>query len=303
MNILRIFGIVAAIHAFALLLIFANPGCSSSAAKQDQAPTAAAPAAPESSPMVSAPLPTGMAPLPASPDAAPAPTGSLYSPTRPGTAAAAALETQPVADVTPTTTYSVGRGDSLWSIAKKNHLRVSELAAANNLKSGATLHLGQKLLIPTKAVATLPAEAKAETPAPVAPAHVVAVPKTTGESVKYVVRPGETLGAIAHRFGVKMGDLAAKNAISDPKKIRPGQELIIPAGGKTASAKSSKSSAMNSASANGPTANPHSASPSAPAPAAGAEMNAAPAPAPEVPVIKIDAAPSASGPADQPKTP
>jgi hypothetical protein len=30
MKILKIFGIVAGIHAVALLLIFANPGCSSS---------------------------------------------------------------------------------------------------------------------------------------------------------------------------------------------------------------------------------------------------------------------------------
>ena len=30
MKLLKIFGIVAGIHAFALILIFANPGCSSS---------------------------------------------------------------------------------------------------------------------------------------------------------------------------------------------------------------------------------------------------------------------------------
>jgi LysM repeat protein len=53
--------------------------------------------------------------------------------------------------VTPATTYTVARGDSLWSIAKRNHLSKADLAAANNLKLDASvLHVGQKLIIPSK---------------------------------------------------------------------------------------------------------------------------------------------------------
>jgi LysM repeat protein len=41
-------------------------------------------------------------------------------------------------------------------------------------------------------------------------------------------RPGETLGAIARKYGVKQGDIAVANNITDPRKIQPGQELVIP---------------------------------------------------------------------------
>jgi hypothetical protein len=46
--------------------------------------------------------------------------------------------------------------------------------------------------------------------------------------VRHVVKPGETLGGIARKYQVKVGDIATANNISDPAKIRPGVELVIP---------------------------------------------------------------------------
>ena len=158
MKILKIFGIVAGIHAVALLLIFANPGCSSSSTGKPPATAYAAPAPADPTPTITAPV-TATDPAPiAAPVTGAADTtnfggAAFYAPTRPGNPAVSALVAQPVSGVTPATTYTVAHGDSLWSIAKKNHLKVSELAAANNLHSGATLHLGQKLLIPSKGMA------------------------------------------------------------------------------------------------------------------------------------------------------
>jgi LysM repeat protein len=140
MKILKILGIAAGIHALALLLIFANPGCSyTKAAATEPSPISAAPGGD------AGPAPSSAVITP--PDTV----GIRYSPTRPGTTVAGALESQPVADVTPATTYTVARGDSLWSIAKKNQITKADLAAANNLKTSAVLHLGQKLIIPSKA--------------------------------------------------------------------------------------------------------------------------------------------------------
>jgi LysM repeat protein len=44
----------------------------------------------------------------------------------------------------------------------------------------------------------------------------------------YIVRPGDTLSAIAARHGTSVSALAAANSISDPNRIRIGQLLRIP---------------------------------------------------------------------------
>ncbi|MDB6168910.1 MAG: Peptidoglycan-binding LysM [Verrucomicrobia bacterium] len=236
MKLLKVFGIVVSVHVFALILIFANPGCSSAskslAAPSDPAarteappPTITVPStAPADSPMITAS--GGFDP---NAPAISSPAGVRYSPTRPGTAAAGALEAQPVADVTPASTYTVGKGDSLWTIAKKNHLTVSELAAANNLKAGASVRVGQKLIVPGRAGSPVSAAARTAegtSARPAAPAVTAA--RASGDSVKHTVKAGETLGAIARKYGVKMGDLATANNIADPAKIHPGMELVVP---------------------------------------------------------------------------
>jgi len=53
----------------------------------------------------------------------------------------------------------------------------------------------------------------------------------TPTPVVYVVQEGDTLGAIAIRFGVTVEDLQAANGIDDPTKLQIGQELLIPVGG------------------------------------------------------------------------
>ncbi len=236
MKILKIFGIVVGIHIFALILIFANPGCSVSTAQskemartQTDSATITVPGLnPQSygssvdSPVTSAPLnesPITVAPIHFNPDAPATSGGARYSPTRPGTPVAAAIQTPPVADVMPVSTYTVVRGDSLWSLAKKHNLTVAELAATNSLSASAPLQLGQRLVIPGKSAASV-----AETPAVSAPP----APKPTSESVTHVVKAGETLGAIARKYQVTVGEIATANNITDPAKIRPGRELIIP---------------------------------------------------------------------------
>lgn len=241
MKILKILGIAAGIHAVALLLIFANPGCSSSNAAPSDA-----------SPISSAPADTNASAAPIS--AAPAADSATirFSPTRPGTVAASALQAQPVSDVTPATTYTVGKGDSLWTIAKKNGISKADLAAANNLKTSAVLHVGQKLIIPSKALpASAPSsQAASAAPATSAPASTASASSATGEPIHHTVRPGETLGAIARKYGVKLGDIAVANNITDSKKIHPGQDLVIPA----RSSKASKGSKTKPESAEAPKA-------------------------------------------------
>jgi LysM repeat protein len=55
---------------------------------------------------------------------------------------------------------------------------------------------------------------------------VAAPPVQTGE--EYVVQPGDTLFAIALRFGTPAADIAAANNLSNPNLIFVGQRLVIP---------------------------------------------------------------------------
>jgi len=296
MKNLKLAGLVVGLHALALVLIFVNPGCSSTSkptpvATETAPQPEAAPAVALAGPAAAGEAPTG--PAVAVPDAAAA---IRFNPTRPGTPVATALEAPPVADVTPATTYVVVKGDSLSTIARHHHLTAAELRAANGLKSGAMLRVGQHLVIPAKAgaaAAPTPGSAAASAepvPGGTAPAKSseTMAAKAPADAVKHTVKAGETLGSIARHYGVRMGDLATANNIADPKRIRPGQELIIPA--KSAGAKAGRTSKAKS-----PTSTPAAApaserAPAAAAPATGADLDSGlqPPTAAEVPVVKVD---------------
>ena len=301
MKIMKVLGVVVGIHVFALMLIFANPGCTSTSQPAPVPTDTVARSAP--GPAVSVPgvspamepsgSPVSAAPITFNPDAPATGGGIRFTPTRPGTPAASTLVAEPVGDVTPATTYTVKSGDNLWTLAKKNHISYTELAAANNLKSNANLHEGQKLLIPGKSVArAVPAAATSDAAA----AAKTAAPKPPADAVKHVVKSGETLSTIAKQYGVKQGDIAVANNITDPQKIRAGMELTIP-GWQATSLKGTKPAAKSGVtSAAGKPAGADSkplfnAAEANQVPVIG--PNAAAAPASDIPIIKVDEAPAA----------
>jgi LysM repeat protein len=278
--------------------MFVNPGCRSTSAAPSKTDTLPAPAV----------APAATAPSDAGPGTAPAVSLNIpssparYSPTRPGTPASEALETAPVNDVTPASTYTVVRGDSLSKIAKKNHTTQAELMKANHLTNSSVLSIGKKLIIPGKASAgSAPAAAESaqNSPAPAESMHTPAAATPTGPTsvktpegaVTHEVKAGETIGAIARKYHVKAQDLLVANNIADPGKIRAGQVLVIPGGAASASV------APSSAAKPRPAVKPSPATPAGPAPAtAGADTSATPPPdldsgvkqQGDVPVIKVD---------------
>jgi len=304
MKILKIFGIVAGIHVFALILIFANPGCSSTSKRMPRpadtaaAPISAAPASASESPYYSSggTTPGGTSMVSFNPDApATSAPDVRFTPTRPGTPVAGALVTEAVSDVTPVSTYVVKAGDSLWAIARKHDLTVAQLTAANNMTAKSSLKPGQKLLIPAGTVAPgVAVSSKAET-APKAAAATA--PKAAGKAtMKHVVKSGESLGVIARNYGVRAGDIAVANQISDPAKILAGTELIIPGWQATSGAKKSSTSPAPAASAPPPAPAPR------PEPSAPAVIAIEPEPSSQqpssaqVPLIRIDESPITPAP-------
>ncbi len=306
MKILKVFGVVAGIHLFALLLIFANPGCSSTtkrapvaadtAPKPGPAPVITVPITPSSvytSPIEPAPASSPAPVIAFNPDTPAAPasasTGQRIVPTRPDTPVAAVLTSEGEKGFTPATTYAVKSGDNFSTIAKKNGITVAQLTAANSLTVNSILRPGQKLIIPSKALPAMSATdpvTKSATP-------TGSVARTGGETVKHTVKSGDTLGAIARSYGVTSGDIAVANNISDPTKIRPGMELTIPhakSGAKSAKATTTtKTDAGTGAKSPAPfIIQPLGAPDSAPA--------TAPASTPAVPVIPIDERPTTPAP-------
>lgn len=107
-------------------------------------------------------------------------------------------------------TYQVRSGDSLSVIARRHGVAIDALAAANGIRDLNRIREGQVLVIPGTAT-------------PAAPS--TAAPSASGAT--YQVRSGDTLGAIARRFGQRLDALAAANGISDPHRIRVGQVLQV----------------------------------------------------------------------------
>lgn len=113
------------------------------------------------------------------------------------------------------TTYTVQRGDSLSRIAQRHGTTVAELRRLNNI-SGDTIRIGQRLVVPER-------RAGAVAPTPAMPAQRASVDGQT-----HVVQAGETPGAIAARYGISVEQLMQANNISDPRRLRVGQNLVIP---------------------------------------------------------------------------
>jgi LysM repeat protein len=61
------------------------------------------------------------------------------------------------------------------------------------------------------------------------PVASTSAPTTTTRPTAYVVQSGDSLAAIASRFGLSRAELIFANGIADPNMIRVGQRLTIPA--------------------------------------------------------------------------
>ena len=109
--------------------------------------------------------------------------------------------------------HVVTRGETLTSVAAADGLSLSSLAAANGLSTQAQLTIGTVLEIPPRGAS---AAAPARGAAPV-----------TGESGGYVVRPGDTLTAIAARYGLSVDGLAAANGMSADDVLLSGRTLSV----------------------------------------------------------------------------
>ena len=125
------------------------------------------------------------------------------------------------------TVYIVQRGDYLAKISKKYNVTINSIKRLNNLKDD-NIRIGQKLKLPGKldvGEQKVPVGAFAK---PQAQKSAKPYAAYTGATKEYVVKSGDTLGAIAYGNGINIRQLKELNGLtSDSLKI--GQKLKIPA--------------------------------------------------------------------------
>lgn len=118
-------------------------------------------------------------------------------------------------------TYEVRPGDTLGAVAGRFGVTVSAIVAANGIADPNRIFPGQVFTIPSTEPAPPPPVV------PSAPPEDV-VDEVPVEGHVYVVRPGDTLGAIAQRAGTTVAALASENGIANPNLIFPGQVIRTP---------------------------------------------------------------------------
>lgn len=147
--------------------------------------------------------------------------------------------------------YTVERGDSLWSIAEAklgDGFRWKEIAEVNDLPTDTTLRAGQELKLPSQTIAEVETETAEEvevvavsTTEPEVVATTAPTPSITpvaasisklnipGES--YTVVKGDNLWNIAvetYGDGFRWKDIAEANKLENPRVIHSGNVLVLP---------------------------------------------------------------------------
>lgn len=152
---------------------------------------------------------------------APAPTNVAVAPTPPPPAPPtnpAPVETpQPPAPPAAGQEYTIAKGDTFGKLAKKLHVSVKAIEAANPGVDPAKLKVGQKINMPATAAATTPPAA----------GTMAAEPAATSGEQTYTVKSGDSLSAIAKEKGTTVKAIRATNNLKTDR-ITVGQKLKIP---------------------------------------------------------------------------
>lgn len=135
-----------------------------------------------------------------------------------------------------TKNYTVKKGDSLSYIAQRFKVTQGEIKELNpSVKNANKLKEGQELKLPARVDLKAPAPKRRIKPKPVVkPVEEMKLdaaggaPAPTVSGGEYVVQNGDYPEKIAKKCGVKLDDLMKANKITDPKKLKIGQKLVVP---------------------------------------------------------------------------
>ena len=124
-------------------------------------------------------------------------------------------------ETTDENTVVVKPGDTLYALAKKHGLSVSEIAALNGLMEPYQLSVGQKLLLKSKTESVETADVLQVNK----PKNMVQT--TRVELQEIVVARGDTLYSISRKYSIPVNDLAVMNKLTPPFELSVGQKLRV----------------------------------------------------------------------------
>lgn len=127
----------------------------------------------------------------------------------------------PVAQAPAPRTHTVVAGDTVWDLARTYGSSVQAILAANGLDSRALIRIGQVLAIPGAASGSA---------ATAAPAAATTTTTATTPARTHRVVAGDTVSALAKRYGTTVSAIVAANELDSRATIRIGQTLTIPGG-------------------------------------------------------------------------
>ena len=110
--------------------------------------------------------------------------------------------------------YTVKSGDSLWSIAKNYSSSAATIKSYNGLSSE-VIYPGQVLYIPSG------------TSAGVMSASYTATAEKSWPSITYIVKAGDTVGALAKKFGVSSANIIKYNYMDPEEWLDEGEKIAI----------------------------------------------------------------------------
>lgn len=112
--------------------------------------------------------------------------------------------------------HTVVSGDSLWRIARQYNTHVDSIVKWNHITKTKPLQVGKKLVL-WQPNLTKPKDLS----------KLVNVGINIDRKIIYYVKIGDNLSAIAHKFGVQIGQLKKWNQLTGRKPLQPKQRLII----------------------------------------------------------------------------
>lgn len=121
-----------------------------------------------------------------------------------------------------TAQYKVVPGDSLLRIARSFGVSITSIVEANDIANPNLIRVGQLLTIPGASGGSSSSGGSDQSDGSSGGSVVASM--TT-----YVVQRGDTLGAIAGKFGISVSSIIDANGLANPNLILPGQELVVDA--------------------------------------------------------------------------
>lgn len=141
--------------------------------------------------------------------------------------AGADLRIAPPQEISRPEQYTVVAGDTVSAIARLFGVSIDDVATWNEL-------VDPDLIVAGRSLRLAPPAGSAPPPSPTSPAPPADEPEANeaGESTStgrtYVIRAGDTLGAIARQHGVTTSELIIANQLTDADRIIAGRTLVIP---------------------------------------------------------------------------